>query len=1245
MAIYYLDLLNGLDANNGLTAGTPKKTLNAACALVTAVTDEVRVRGTDGLYTDLSGTWTWTKGSNNVVCTGADYTAQAPAGTWICKKTTGVPHFYLVASITYAGGNTTIVLTAGGNSSTYQGSTETIATSKLVVTASTGAQILGKNGFQTGTAASWNRVDTLITGGWDATYTSQTSLTLLYNTTSNSGSVVNSDSNTRLYWHLQRFVIFNQNQYYNINTQYCHYTDCSIIGRAAGRYMINIDTWSIYNNCYFYQNATSASYYAIYQDVYSKFIDCTFHSNTATPISYLCNNNNFTTTKFNNSIIANQLDYFYNCEFNIVNQAITLSVQQMSGNTFQATTGLLSITSANNLSGINYSGTTAGIRISAPSLVGCKISGTTYTLDNRSAVVNQVFSGNTIKASGLVTFLNQQAPISHQQPMVVDNVWKNAVVNNSKGYFRNNAGLKLPTSAQLYPDTIIYDTTNEIDKSKWSGFLGAYTGQQQYTPALSIPVIASSGNSILFNGGYLQLTDDAYSGSTALQYVNNINSATNSVFRLVDFNVTSGATGYLSAWIRGNGVTLDYNIMNDGKFIWNNWKTTLSNNIYQNLRANISGSTFTKTGTATLWGRIPSKAAGTTISFDNIGIYSGTTTDSNIYIIVYPTVTTQANTNVSYTSLTANGNVTASGSTAIIERGFVYSHTNSTPTIADSKKIVAGTTGAYSASITGLTDNSIYYVRAYAANSDGVSYGTVVNSTTIQIILPVVVTSGNTNIYFNNFTATGKITTLGNSTIVERGFVYGTSSNPTKADNYVIISGVDTNNFTAEITGLTSNTTYYMRTYVIYNINSVTSTIYGNEVSSTTIDDTGSGYLLHKTITIDSTKVSGGADLTDFTVYVESPYSYTYDVNSYDVLFTDINGNTLNHQLISYDNNGLLKSWVKVPVLSYSANTVINLYTYNLTANTNTNTSAVWGADVQAQYGLDNASLVDGTGYANGVATGSPTYPQGKIYNSFDAVAGSQYVTVSGNSRITIGNSDDFTVSCWVNLGTLSGFVDKKIIGNTQTSSFYKMQLKGNSPNYKFSFEFPSGVGNQNITTGTTAVSNTWYHFAAVYDRANGNMWNVINGVQESFKNIGSTVLTNNNVTYIGKAVDGAMSGYVDEVRIYKVVKTTGWLATEYNNQNSPQTFYTITAFDCTPTVLEDFAAIAMGSSYGYAYWSNSPNYTYLVYANDVYKGTVRGDYGYYEFTGLSANTEYTFKLAVQGHEECFQTTIGNTTS
>jgi hypothetical protein len=96
-----------------------------------------------------------------------------------------------------------------------------------------------------------------------------------------------------------------------------------------------------------------------------------------------------------------------------------------------------------------------------------------------------------------------------------------------------------------------------------------------------------------------------------------------------------------------------------------------------------------------------------------------------------PTVTTQAVSQITNTTATGNGNVTADGGAEITQRGVCVSESVN-PTTDDDTFISAGTTGAFTADITGLTIGTHYHVRAYAINSEGTSYGADVEFDTLE---------------------------------------------------------------------------------------------------------------------------------------------------------------------------------------------------------------------------------------------------------------------------------------------------------------------------------------------------------------------------------------------------------------------------------------------------------------------------------------------------------------------------------
>ncbi|MBA7580269.1 hypothetical protein ES708_22160 [subsurface metagenome] len=193
------------------------------------------------------------------------------------------------------------------------------------------------------------------------------------------------------------------------------------------------------------------------------------------------------------------------------------------------------------------------------------------------------------------------------------------------------------------------------------------------------------------------------------------------------------------------------------------------------------------------------------------------------------TVTTTSISNITENSAQSGGNVTDDGGAEVTARGVCWS-TSENPTTADSKTSDGTGTGSFVSSITGLSPNTTYYVRAYATNSVGTAYGDEVNFTTEQTIVPpTVTTSSASDITETSATVGGNVTADGGATVTVRGVCWSTSQNPTLSDNYTT-DGTGTGSFSSSITGLIQNTTYYTRAYATNSIG----TSYGNEISFTT---------------------------------------------------------------------------------------------------------------------------------------------------------------------------------------------------------------------------------------------------------------------------------------------------------------------------------------------------------------------------------------------------------------------------
>lgn len=96
--------------------------------------------------------------------------------------------------------------------------------------------------------------------------------------------------------------------------------------------------------------------------------------------------------------------------------------------------------------------------------------------------------------------------------------------------------------------------------------------------------------------------------------------------------------------------------------------------------------------------------------------------------LTLPVITTSVIIETSQSTATCGGNITSDGGTTITARGVCWS-TSSNPTTSNEKTIDGTGIGSFTSILTGLIPYSIYYVRAYATNNAGTSYGNEVSIT------------------------------------------------------------------------------------------------------------------------------------------------------------------------------------------------------------------------------------------------------------------------------------------------------------------------------------------------------------------------------------------------------------------------------------------------------------------------------------------------------------------------------------
>ncbi|MGE3778958.1 MAG: DUF2341 domain-containing protein, partial [Pirellulaceae bacterium] len=348
-----------------------------------------------------------------------------------------------------------------------------------------------------------------------------------------------------------------------------------------------------------------------------------------------------------------------------------------------------------------------------------------------------------------------------------------------------------------------------------------------------------------------------------------------------------------------------------------------------------------------------------------------------------------------------------------------------------------------------------------------------------------------------------------------------------------------------------------------------------------------------KSVTINHTQVSGGANLTNFPVLI-SVTDTNFRTTTYgghvaqsdggDFVFTSADGTTkLDHQIESYDPvTGKLVAWVEVPSVSYASDTALYVYYGNSSAANQWNTTGTWESNFKGVWHL-GSDYTDSTINANtGSNVGASNYSTAKIGDGEDFNGTSSYVTTTSNEARTANN---FTLSLWFNADSTAfaqhllwqGVID----GNGYGGGGASQQ------------EMHISIGNHD---GTTAASNVLSFFLGDETAGVNNPLNIVTPMTDTTGWHHVTVVVSNMSTtptatmYLdGVAVGtdtGALSdtsraswdtdlrfgrpgpseryynGGLDEVRLATTTRTAGWVTTEYNNQNSPGTFVTFGSED-----------------------------------------------------------------------------------
>lgn len=177
-----------------------------------------------------------------------------------------------------------------------------------------------------------------------------------------------------------------------------------------------------------------------------------------------------------------------------------------------------------------------------------------------------------------------------------------------------------------------------------------------------------------------------------------------------------------------------------------------------------------------------------------------------------PTLTTSELKNILITTSVAGGNISYDGGKPVLERGVCLSLV-ANPTIQDIRVQIGKGEGEFAIVLTKLKPFTNYFIRAYAINEIGVSYGNELNFKTQDYRLVTLRTIEPESVQIFEATLGGETQDAGGGEITQRGICLSRTANPTITDLNFASSTNGLGTYKIVVTQLEENTKYYVRAY------------------------------------------------------------------------------------------------------------------------------------------------------------------------------------------------------------------------------------------------------------------------------------------------------------------------------------------------------------------------------------------------------------------------------------------------
>ncbi|UBM59498.1 DUF2341 domain-containing protein [Marinilongibacter aquaticus] len=346
------------------------------------------------------------------------------------------------------------------------------------------------------------------------------------------------------------------------------------------------------------------------------------------------------------------------------------------------------------------------------------------------------------------------------------------------------------------------------------------------------------------------------------------------------------------------------------------------------------------------------------------------------------------------------------------------------------------------------------------------------------------------------------------------------------------------------------------------------------------------GYNYGKEIVIQSSQVSGSTDLTDFPVLVSLTDSdlrsttnggHVENTAGFDIIFTTSDCSVpLEHEIEKYTaSTGQYIAWVKIPSLSTSVNTTIHMYYGNSSIASDPSTTSVWSNGFIGVWHMSEAPSGTAPQVLESTSNGFNLSSKGSMTTSdlvsakigdgidFDGVNDGLLLVDNSPTDILLDvGTNDLTLSAWVRVNNLNGADFKEIInkkfGQTDTEG-YGFRVVGS----RLQIAYKAAGQTNTVASSSSPISipvSTWIYATATFNVAGDIATTYVNGVAEPSIpiNAGNSIANDADFHIGSRETTYWMAGRIDEARTATVLRSGDWIKTEYNNQNSPGTFYTV---------------------------------------------------------------------------------------